>query len=448
MVIMPRIMKYIPTGQASNATRVSSEPPVAAQPPVQTNGMAIRARSGAAQQIPRFSESRQFGWLEVVRVQALPSASIAARSSARTACAIRAPRTPATNSSACAAEQKRSPKRSGASASAAMRRPQYAQCVATSDDVVVMSAPHLPGASGCFMPPWPPIIPPPPIEPIISIIRVMPSITSPLPIRRAIAIMLVMASDARGDCMNSSMAFLPSSVTPGSRIIRAHVAIGAADGVSGAFSAATATPLNISGADMSASARVIVFFIESLRLSPPVVLGHESKDRGRQTSWLWWFSRTERRSGGGRRTRSERDDRLPAHRGERRRDDNRMPLWRHHLDRSRDCNRDATGELSRRGGRLIRLAAGDLLLASGPCTGKDLMGSLYTPRYARANACVLQPRAPPEACRSACDLHEGDHAALHVHGLVAVEEPVTRIVGRELDLDRAHVGLDINRVLD
>src|SRR5216683_1240323 len=367
MFIIPRIMKYIPSGQASTARKVSSEPPVAAQPPLQTSEMAIRPRSGAAQQLPRFRESRQLGWLAVVRAQLLPT-STAARSSACAAFATRAPRTPATNSSACAAEQKRSPKRSGAAASVAIRHPQYAQYVATSDDVVVMPAPHLPWAPGC-LPPWPPIIPPPPIEPIISIIRVMPSITSPLPIRRAIAIMLVMASDARGDCMNSSMAFLPSSVTPGSRIIRAHVAIGAADGVSGAFSAATATPLNISGADMSASARVIVFFIESLRLSPPVVLGHESKDRGRQTSWLWWFSRTERRSGGGRRTRSERDDRLPAHRGERRRDDNRMPLWRHHLDRSRDCNRDATGELSRRGGRLIRLAAGDLLLASGPGTG-------------------------------------------------------------------------------
>src|SRR5216684_1285144 len=281
MVIIRRIMKYIPSGQASTARKVSSEPPVAAQPPLQTSEMAIRPRSGAAQQLPRFRESRQLGWLAVVRAQLLPT-STAARSSACAAFATRAPRTPATNSSECAAEQKRSPKRSGAAASVAIRRPQYAQCVATSDDVVVMSAPHLPGAPGC-LPPWPPIIPPPPIEPIISIIRVMPSITSPLPIRRAIAIMLVMASDPRGDCMNSRMAFLPSSVTPGSCIIRAHVAIALADGVSGAFSAATATPLNSSGVEMRTSAREIVLFIESLRLSLPVGLGYDPRDRGRQT---------------------------------------------------------------------------------------------------------------------------------------------------------------------
>jgi len=47
---------------------------------------------------------------------------------------------------------------------------------------------------------------------------------------------------------------------------------------------------------------------------------------------------------------------------------------------------------------------------------------------------------------SSGDGHQGDHAPLHVHGLMAVQAPITRIGSRELDLHRAHVGLDIDAV--
>ena len=69
---------------------------------------------------------------------------------------------------------------------------------------------------------WRPIIPPWP--PIISIIFVMPSIGSPLPMRRAISIMFFIAYGAFGDCMNSRIAFRPSSVTPEPCIISMHAA--------------------------------------------------------------------------------------------------------------------------------------------------------------------------------------------------------------------------------
>lgn len=106
---------------------------------------------------------------------------------------------------------------------------------------------------------------PPPIEPIISIMRVMPSITSPLPIRRAIAIMLVIASDARGDCMNSCIGLIPSSVMPAAGIIWAHETLGSGRQVSDAFSAAIAAAPSSSGAPTPIiNARVIAFFIEFL----------------------------------------------------------------------------------------------------------------------------------------------------------------------------------------
>src|SRR5260370_18037017 len=82
-------------------------------------------------------------------------------------------------------------------------------------------------------------------------------------------------------------------------------------------------------------------------------------------------------------------------------------------------------------------ATATMRIRPGTRLGRSLMGSLYTPWYAGANGCGPQPRVPAGASRSAHDLHEGDHPALHMHRLVAVEEPVSRIVGPELDLHPA-----------
>src|SRR5258708_26325829 len=93
-------------------------------------------------------------------------------------------------------------------------------------------------------------------------------------------------------------------------------------------------------------------------------------------------------------------------------------------------------------------ATATMRIRPGTDLGRSLMGPLYTPWYAGANRCGPQPRGPPSARRSVHDLHEGDHAALHMHRLVAVEEPGSCIVGRALELDPAHVGIDIDSVLD
>src|SRR5713101_1734059 len=144
-------------------------------------------------------------------------------------------------------------------------------------DLVVMALPHFAGwrPPGGIMPLWPPIMPPP-IEPII-------------------AIMLVIASGARGDCMNSCIAFFPSSVTPAPCIISEHVAIASA-GLSVGFVAAIAAVASSKSAEIPTSMRVI-----TLLIGIPPSRRQPSRDTGPRTegtSRYRFSSRSAERDGG------------------------------------------------------------------------------------------------------------------------------------------------------
>src|SRR6266542_5441395 len=101
----------------------------------------------------------------------------------------------------------------------------------------------------------------------MSIIHVMPSMTSPLPMRRAISIMFAIACGARSDFMNSRIASWPSVVAP-SFIISAHRAAGSLDVSDTCFSAAIAAPASKSTTAKPATARIVTYFIAVPPLEP------------------------------------------------------------------------------------------------------------------------------------------------------------------------------------
>src|SRR5947208_3354950 len=93
----------------------------------------------------------------------------------------------------------------------------------------------------------------------------MPSIGSPLPMRRAISIMLFIAWAPFGDCMNSCIAFVPSGVAPEvciGHVIAASLA-GLSDfGVAGGFGSAAVTAGPTTRADRASAdtnAKITVF---------------------------------------------------------------------------------------------------------------------------------------------------------------------------------------------
>src|SRR6266542_6824467 len=199
----------------------------------------------------------------------------------------------------------------------------------------------------------------------MSIIHVMPSMTSPLPMRRAISIMFALACGARSNFMNSRIASWPSVVAP-SFIISAHMAAGSLDVSDTCFSAAIAAPASKSTTAKPATARIVTYFIAvpPLEPCPGSVPDIRAPKRTRPSLIGGFVAEATSALGERRRTGSERCDRLLGSAQSRQTDGPSGCCFGGEVWNPADG--DQGDRVGRRGGRRARrsrLAASDLVFA-------------------------------------------------------------------------------------